>query len=149
MSNDNQKKYGGIVGAKESEIRGFITGERIAGAGFRDIAKAVSNNFGVKVSHQTIIDYWKEVCNGETLDSDLDSIERAGLTNDKGAPPTIDNEILKTLLSKHGKDEKGRLYAYAVALCESNIKAHIEGKERLKPEYIQYLRLIEVMRKEK
>lgn len=139
MSNNKNKTYGGIIGhEKQSQIDTFIW-EKKVNESFRTIADGLKKEFKLSISYVTVSSYYKDVLGGtdeaETIEGDE-------------AKPYLDTVLLEKILDQHPKDEIHQIYGNILALCASNIEAFKEGKERLKPEYVRYLKDIRAIIKE-
>jgi hypothetical protein len=137
MSN-KAKNYGGILGHEnQSDIDKFIINSKAQKMSFRDIEKELKIDFGLVVSYVTLSAYYKEVLGGDDLDFNNQDLDIK--------TPYLNNEILEKLLSdpKSDKSTVNDLYANILALCASNLEAFKQGKERLKIEYVKYLKDID------
>jgi len=144
----NSKNYGGIIGHKsQQEINDLIIDLKFGGLGFRSIAVELKNKYSIKTSHVTVSSYYKDFLNGESLDKAKSSIESKFENDGLLSKPYMNGEILESLMKEHGKTEKGKIYAKILALCASNVDALISGEERLKGEYMKYLKDIESIMK--
>jgi hypothetical protein len=148
MSN---KTYGGIVGHEsEKDIAHLVLIEKGKGTSLRDISDLILKRIGLTVSHTMISKYYKEVLDGDNIDIALAS---SGGGGDSGElmPIEIDPKRLEVLEEKYkhkNGDDVGLIMAYAVALCEHNIQAHVRGEAPLKQNYIKYLKEVRLMAKD-
>ncbi len=144
------KLYGGLKDhPRQEEIDKHIIEKKMSSIGYRKIAESLLTKFKLKVSHTLISKYYKDCLGGAVLDMAKEKAEQALIESlpepveeNINRTPSIDIDRLNELTDKY-KDidgEIGGIYAYALALCEGNIKAHIEGVDRLRIEYVKYLR---------
>ena len=139
-------------------IEGLILSMKIKGIGFREIAKEVSLKYGIKISHTSISNYYKKELNGEMISKSIDEMQKSilvGVGNDESiVKPSLDLEVYNSMLeygnkflndsynSTRGKvemrEELSVLLASIVGLIRGNMRAHIEGKEPLKSDYLRY-----------
>lgn len=137
--NNKNKTYGGIIGhAKQAQIDAFIWEKKI-NESFRAIAEGLKKEFKLSISYVTVSSYYKDVLGG---------IDEAETIEGDEAKPSLDNDLLEKILDKFPKDEIHQIYGNMLALCSSNIEAFKEGKERLKPELVRYLKDVRAIIKE-
>ena len=143
------KKYSGIVGSNEQDIKELLISERMKGQSFRDIAKEIGFKFGVKVSHTTLSSYWKDKCNGETLDKQIEEIEgRVLMEAGSGSGIEIDTTEEMEVVNKKGVDGViDEMLKEMAAMCLSNLKKHKAGEDRLRVELFKSLKDLQALKK--
>jgi hypothetical protein len=131
------KLYSGLVGHKnEKQIQQFIISEKSNGVSYRDLSEKILNAWGLNVTHTTIKAYCDDILGG------ISAIE-SGTESTTNAPPAFDKKVFEEILAKDPlPTELDEVKAYILTLCKCNILAHIAGKERLKKEYADYLKII-------
>ena len=142
----------------KSAIEGLILSSKIKGIGFREIAKEISLKYGIKISHTSISNYYKRELNGELISKSIEEMRKSllvGVGSDESiVKPSLDLEVYNTMLEStnkyisdsfngtNGKEEmRGELsvlLASIVGLIRGNMRAHIEGREPLKSDYLRY-----------
>jgi hypothetical protein len=142
------KPYGGIMEHEDrKDINALIIGMKVDKKGFRSISTEIEKQFSIKVSHTLLAEYYKDFVSNPVVDGLVDGggVDALGVVLNE--PVDLDNELVDRLANSYSgsKKELGKIYAYAVALCDSNIKAHVDGKQRLKVEYVKYLRDVKTL----
>tara|TARA_R110001592_G_C13145926_1_gene747716 strand:+ start:1502 stop:1993 length:492 start_codon:yes stop_codon:yes gene_type:complete len=139
-------------------IESIILHNKFDGKGSKEIQKDLISMLGFEVSRPTIDKYYKECLNGALLDelrqNLLQSIIKTASDKTAGIKPAFCEETAKTtLLDIKETCEENRYnelsgtggnlldcYSNVAGLVAGNIKASINGYERLKPEYLRYLK---------
>ena len=143
----------------QKTIESIILHNKFDGKGSKEIQKDLISTLGFEVSRPTIDKYYKECLNGALLDelrqSLFQSIVQTASDKTAGIKPAFCDETANTTLldvqeqKKYGYDvnklsETGKrfliCYSNVAGLVAGNIKASINGAERLKPEYLRYLK---------
>lgn len=125
----------------KAQLNELIISLRASGVSFRDISKQVQSVLNLDLSHTSISNYYKNDLNGSVIDKAIQS---------DGLPligkPAFNGELFDRIkLEVEGEDIMSEIYAQILTLCKSNIQAHIDGREDLKPKYIKYLRDLKIL----
>ena len=151
------KTYCGLLELENStrkEINELIISLKMSKKGYRAIATEIEAIYKFKISHTMLATYYKDFISSPSLDKIIDGgssnsekINAKELELSEVEAVDIDVNLLSRLISEHegSCEELGNIYAYAVALCDANIKAHVRGEQRLKVEYVKYLKDVKAL----
>jgi len=118
---------------------------RVEGLGWREIQGRVKAQTGTDVSHTALRNFWVKNMDGQAIDKMLETVRKATKAaiitdaQDEGQSPTVDISKVQEADALEGHERFTRLVDL---LIDGNLTAHIETGERLKTEYVQYLRLL-------
>ena len=150
--------------AQKREIESIILSCKFSGQGSTVIAQQIKNKIGLSVSRPTIDKYYKEKMNGDTLALLMNSFKEAIENNEspQKKPPAYELDTAQSVKEtlKQANDGSYHLYtpsteitnilerstAELCGLIDGNIKAHIKGSEKLKIEYIKYLKELQSLK---
>lgn len=139
----------------QKTIESIILHNKFEGKGSKEIQKDLISTLGFEVSRPTIDKYYKECLNGGLLDelrqNLFQSIVQTASDKTTGIRPAFCEESANATLVNVAEQkeweyspmtEVGKVlltcYSNITGLLVGNINASIEGKERLKPEYLRY-----------
>ena len=141
----------------QKTIESIILHNKFEGKGSKEIQKDLISTLGFEVSRPTIDKYYKECLNGALLDelrqNLFQSIVQTASEKTIGIKPAFCQETADTTLADvqeqkrfdyNELSETGKkllvCYSNVAGLVAGNIEASIQGTERLKPEYLRYLK---------
>ena len=141
----------------QKTIESIILHNKFDGKGSKEIQKDLISTLGFEVSRPTIDKYYKECLNGALLDelrqNLLQSIMQTASDKTAGIKPEFCQETASTTLLDIKEQKQyaykelsstGQMllicYSNVAGLVAGNIKASINGTERLKPEYLKYFK---------
>jgi len=136
----------------KKQIELIILECKFGGLGSKIIQDKIKGSLGLEFSRPTIDKYYKEVLNGDFLSEKIEELKRGSLmggSDDGFQIPLIDMEKLNDIRAKYVNKGNGtankieELKECLALLIDSNFNAFIEGKERLKIEYVKYLKDLE------
>lgn len=118
---------------------------RIEGLGWRAIQERIEAQTGTSVTHTALRNLWVKHMDGEAVDRMLEDARKAAKVaamkdgQEDGNCPTVDPEKVQEAAVLTGHE---RFKTLVELLIDGNLTAHIEQGERLKVEYVQYLKLL-------
>ena len=122
-------------------INEYIINQRDSGVGFRKIAEGLKSGFGLSLSHTSLKTYVDEYLSGEISTNEGVELLQKVITQIDGN--RVD-ELIEELSGAYiDRVAIIRIKAQIIALIESNINDHLAGVDRLKTEYIKYLKDLE------
>lgn len=131
---------------------------RVEGKGYRDIAKDVERETGVSVTYAAIRKMWVEKMGGADIDEMIEKAQRAVKAaamkeaQEEGKSPSVDpvkaQAAIDNLDVATEAEELKCVERVIRLLIKGNIKAAVNG-ERIKTEYLQYLKLLKQIENKK
>lgn len=145
---------------ERDSIEKIILECKFSGLGSVEIRKRIIAKLGAKFSRPTIDKHYKEFMQGERvselikslredtiIELSLENVENSNLphfNDEKAKDLRMFFQELKSWDFTQGeskaRDTMQELYIDTLTLMLGNMKAHKEGKERLKPEYLKYFK---------
>jgi hypothetical protein len=127
------------------EVNQYIINQRDNGLGYREICKGLKSGFGLSMSHTSLSkyveDYLKDSIN-EPTDTELPTKHTTMISEDRV------NELMAEMDGWiFDRVAMMRIKAQIIALIEANINDHLQGLDRLKVEYVKYLKDLESIAK--
>lgn len=122
-------------------INEYIINQKDSGVGFRKIVEGLKSGFGLSLSHTSLKTYVDEYLSGEISTNEDAELLQKVITK-------IDDNRVKEIVSEldgwvGDRDTLKKIKAQIIALIESNINDHLAGIDRLKVEYVKYLKDLE------
>ena len=144
--------------ADKDKIEKLIIECKFNGFGSPEIQKQLLKNLGFEVSRPGIDDYYKKRLNGERLSELIANVKKEAILSvldpESASNSQVPNFCLKTakktLLGAKKEHEISIdnkeletffiLQSKIVGLLAGNMESHLQGKERLKVEYLKYFK---------
>ena len=152
------------LSSEKAEIEKIILECKFLGLGIVEIQRQLLAKLGFKASRPSIDKHYKQTMHGESLTKLIaETKKNAVLSVQNGEsgqtiqPPSYCSESAQNAIEhietyiqeSWGQDKDNSscqvlqgVYADTIGLVRGNVIAHLEGKERLKAEYLKYLKEI-------
>ena len=150
----------------KSKIETLILQYKFKGLGSAEIQKALLNKLAFKVSRPTIDEYYAKSMNGALISEEIGKATKNAILSvsnneEQESAPAYSQEVAQKVftfveewknssyLDKPDTNEAfmalSEVYASSVALLVGNMEAHVNGKERLKTEYVRYVKELKTL----
>jgi hypothetical protein len=151
----------------KGKIERIILEHKFKGLGSAEIQKSLLNKLGFKVSRPTIDQYYTNSMNGAVISEELSKATKNAIlsvSNDEiqNEAPAYSQEVAQRVFTFvetwknadnwHERPDTNEafmalseVYASSVALLVGNMEAHVNGKERLKTEYVKYVKELKTL----